>query len=542
MVVAGHSSVSSFDYQSLSRTLIKAKHARMFKVKVTATTVARKTTAERTLTQFAPVGGGRNLFVHNIDTQTLVRGVVERKLGRVVNGQLLPNIIPTNKVSTTCARAIRRVVKYAGHANLMSRQQVVDCYIGSRKLLYQRALASLAERDLCKADFCQKVFIKYEILDGTSKDISAYKPRIICPRSYEASLETGRIVKPTEHRIYKAVDKLYGGRTVVKGLNAEERASVILECIDAVHDPIVVPCDASHADSSVDDHCRKIMHSIYRKMLGREPLIDRVEAWRTGRQTMFGETPTHKIMATGYFGLGSGDQDTSLIMNLLMGILHWTLMDELGIRGRAVIDGDDTLLVIPRGDLGALSGRIESFFYEHGFSMVSEPPVDPAVDLAKVQHCKSYLHHDGVRHTMVRDLTQVLSKDLCTIHNLQSKADFDFYRDAKSRCGLALAGNLPVYGAFYRYLGRGARASKRKDDGYNYRMRTWSRNMSYVRGEITVASRISMFETYGITPDEQMAMESYFDGLSEMTWSKPAPSDSVLYSECIEQLTTGRTL
>jgi len=254
---------------------------------------------------------------------------------------------------------------------------------------------------------------------------------------------------------------------------------------------------------------------------------------------MFGSSDTHKVKVSGFFGLGSGDQDTSLVMNLLMGVLHWTLCKGLGVKVRAVIDGDDTLLVVEREKYAIVQREMTPFFLAHGFSMVAEPPVDPITSPHQVVHCKSFLHWDGTEWNMVRDLRQVLSKDICTIQNLQSKADFDFFRDAKSRCGLALAGNLPVYGAFYRMLGRGATPKKRKTDGFDYRMRTWSRNMCRYDGVITTESRISVYETYGITPEQQVALEEFYDS-TDIAWGTPTPLDTLPISEVVKQLTAGR--
>lgn len=542
MVVIGLSTKTSFDdWLARCRLNMENDHARKSMVKITKTTEARKTTAIRTLTQFSPAGGGRDYFVHNTDTDTLIRGIVERKLFRVVNGQLLDNIVPTSKMSTTCCKALRRLVRRLPKGTLMSRREIVDTYSGPRKLRYEQALKNLDERDLTLRHFHQTVFIKYEALDCTDKKKEAHKPRIICPRTYEASLEIGRVVKPAEHKIYRAVDKLFRGRTIVKGLNSRERAEVVWECLDTFKDPVVIPCDASHADSSVDDGHRHLLHWVYRKIFGADPLIDMIENARCGMQTMYGETTTHRVKVVGRFGLGSGDQDTSLVMNFLMGVLHWTLCDSLGVRCRAVIDGDDTLLVVERQCYALVRERMTSFFFEHGFTMVAEPLVDPATHPHMISHCKAFLHWDGTEWNMVRDLRQVLSKDICTIQNLQSAKDFDFYRDAKSRCGLALAGDLPVYGAFYRMLGRGARPAKRKTDGFDYRMRTWSRNMCRNDGVVTDESRLSVFLTYGITPEQQIALENHYNTMP-IAWGTPTPHEKLPIDEVVEQLSIGGAL
>jgi len=538
VVVMGFSSRTNFNVKEFCRGLVDAQHPRASQVKITRTTEAHKTKDERTLTQFTPAGGGRNLFVHNTDTDTLVRGIVERKLGRVVNGQLLPNIVPTREIKTTCRKALRRIHRRVGRATLMSRQNVVDCYTGPRKLLYEKAKERLDEGDLKRRHFFQKVFIKYEALDGTAKPIPKYKPRVICPRSYEASLEIGRVVKPVEHRIYRAVDRLYGGRTIVKGLNARERAEVVTECLESFRDPVVIPCDASHADSSVDDACRKVLHSIYRTVLGNLPLIDTIESHRCGKQWMFGESSTHTVRASGYFGLGSGDQDTSLVMNLLMGVLHWTMCDEVEVKCRAVIDGDDTLLVVEREDYGSVARVMQPFFESHGFSMVADPLVDPRVEAHKINHCKAFYTWKGDHYIMLRDLSQVLSKDLCTIQNISNAKDFDFFRKAKSDCGLAIAGDMPIYGAFYRMLGRGAATYTRKHTtGASYREKSWSRDLTN-DGVVTAVKRIEIFKQYGITPDTQEALERHYDEMTPQ-YAPPTPGHTLGIDLAVEQIITG---
>lgn len=472
----------------------------------------------RQILQFIQAGNGRPYLVHNNDYKTLYRGVVERVVGRVVNGVLCQPLPALERISDVCAEFKARVQNRLPTLTPYTMAQVTECYRGQKQALYTQAMESVLARDLSAQDAEQKIFVKCEGIDISVK--TDPKPRVIRPRSTRFNVVFGQYVKPAEKVIYAAIDRICGGTTVVKGLNAESTAMAIVDAYNSFTDPVVIPLDASHADQSYDQNCRDLTFSMYQTIFGPIPELSRLEAWRSGEQTIHGYTLDGKLKAQGYFGMSSGDMDTSLGMCLVMCCLLYTYLRENKVKGRIICNGDDHLAIIERKNLSKMS-KIGDFYRKFGFALTQETPVH---ELQRVEFCKSYPCYDGTTWIMVRDVRKSLTKDLTCVKGITNKTGYDFFRFAKADCGLALAGDMPILGSFYSMLKRGAPVRDLSKQNEVSGMSFMAKGMARQHRQPTPEARLSFFLTYGWTPDEQRAIEQRYDKITP-SWASPTTVD-----------------
>lgn len=487
----------------------------------------------RRLTSLIPAGG-RRFFVHNYDVTTIWRGIVERKLGTVKAGSFCPYQDPKPGAFTKYKRYIKVLTKGLSRLTAWDAESVIECFDGAKKRLYIKADESLVDKPLTRKDFQLSVFVKYEPLDATSKPVVEHKPRIICVRSYRAALVTACYIKPAERVLYKLMNKRFKNSFVVKGLNVRERGEQTAKIIDRIEDPYVLVCDASHADSSVGDAHRNILFRVLSILFRDDPVVDILRQYYTGHQVIktYVGGVLIEVKAT-ELGLSSGDSFTSLVMNLLMCFFYNHFISDHKLHAVAIIDGDDTSPVVRGKDVPVFIEHLQAFFSDRGFNLKIEA-VRPLNIKENFQHCQSRLIWER-GWVMCRHPGRCLSKDSKTIQPINNKSDYDYYRDAKSKCGLALCGGVPLLGAFYEAMGRGANPKKRKVEWTDWRHKTLARGLRSERIEPDAEARLSFYLAFDITPDEQRDIEKLYDNLS-VSYSPPVLVDEFSIIDSVSQL------
>jgi len=71
-------------------------------------------------------------------------------------------------------------------------------------------------------------FVKAEKLNISAKPDPA--PRVIQPRDPRYNVELGRYLRHSEEYLFKAIDKVFGGRTIFKGISADTAGQDLHEC------------------------------------------------------------------------------------------------------------------------------------------------------------------------------------------------------------------------------------------------------------------------------------------------------------------------
>lgn len=174
--------------------------------------------------------------------------------------------------------------------------------------------------------------------------------------------------------------------------------------------------------------------------------------------------------------------------------------------GRLANNGDDCVVFIEKVDLHKLDG-IAQWFLDFGFTLTQEPP---AYELEKVEFCQSRPVMIGGQYRMVRNPFTAMSKDAVSLLSWDTSDDIKRWASAVSSCGLSLTSGVPVWEAWYGQLSRlggerhAAADNQIADSGLGYMAR------GVRKAEINQQARYSFYLAYGVTPDQQLALEAEY--------------------------------
>lgn len=449
----------------------------------------------------------------NHDFATLERAVKERVFTVKRDGKFAPPPLPEadvfwSRLSQTRAQLIPLLPKTAP----VSYAQFIDTYSGRKKARYQEAL----ERMRCtswnlKNEAAVSVFIKCEKTDRTTK--SDPVPRVISPRSPLFNLRIGRYLKHMEEKVFHSLGGLFGHQTVLKGCDIYKSASLICEKWDMFNDPVAVGLDASRFDQHVSEVALRWEHEIYLQCFPRKKDRERLAKMLRYqlRNKCTGYAPDGVLKYTTEGGRMSGDMNTSLGNCVLMvSMIHAYGMHK-GIRIHLANNGDDCVVFMEKRDLPVFSDGLYGWFEEMGFSMAIEAP---AYQLEHIEFCQTRPVFDGSRWLMVRNPVTGIAKDSVMLHPWSGDNFFRGWLDSVGTGGLALTGGLPVFQSFYSSFIRAGLKRKVPED-----MLSWSVRQSLktvvprAKVDVHPACRASFYWAFGITPDEQLCLEKYYDSL-----------------------------
>lgn len=387
-------------------------------------------------------------------------------------------------------------------------------YRGRKLRIYQRARDNVLGRTFGAGFGRLRSFIKHEKCLEKPKRIV---PRLIQPRSPEYNVCVGRYIRHLEHRIYSIIDKVWGGPTVMKGLNCIQQGQAIFSAWSSFSHPVAVMLDAVRFDQHVSIPILQWEHSIY---LAFYPQQYRPELeWLLSMQLFNSGSivcPDGKVTYTVNGCRASGDMNTAMGNVLIMCASVYSLIHSLGIRARLINNGDDCCLIVEKGDLDRLIDTIGPWFDGLGFIIDVE---GSTTVMEQIKFCQAHPVFDGVRWVMVRDPHVAISKDV-TILKRWSMREYEVYLHQLGICGLSAYGNMPMWSAFYRCLERSCSDDIR--DGLRAHVSAPILDSGLGRlsmgasvgTNITDAARASFCLAFGITPCTQRYLEDKFDSMS----------------------------
>jgi hypothetical protein len=343
--------------------------------------------------------------------------------------------------------------------------------------------------------------VKCEKTNFTAKPDPA--PRLISPRTARYNIGVGVYIKKLEHELYNAIDAVYGARVVAKGANAVQRAGMLRDAWDDFVSPVALSLDASRFDQHVSYDALRYEHQFYMACYDSDKHLGELLSWQLetlgfGRTQDGGEL-RYKVIGTRM----SGDMNTSCGNVLIMCAMMYGFFEDLRVKARLVNDGDDCVVVVEKEDVDKVLAAVEGYFLRLGFTM----RIDGLCDVfEEVDFCQCRPVFDGERWVMCRDPRICFVKDLMVTRPLLTEAEWKAHCTAIALCGLALAGNLPVFRAFYRRLNLGARKPAVLNSGMWY----WSRGLEVKDSAPTTAARLSFWRAFDIYPAEQLLIESAY--------------------------------
>jgi len=384
-------------------------------------------------------------------------------------------------------------------------QETVETYAGRRLTIYTNALKKLETIGLSREDAKSIAFTKMELVNPSKA------PRCIQPRDPAYNLSLGRYIKAAEHKIYDGIRRVFGdGPTVMKGYNVEEIGSIARGKWNSFSCPVAVGLDATKFDMHVSPAALSWEHSIYMELFHNPAELRKLLSWQMDNRGA-GFCPDGKLKYRVKGKRFSGDMNTGLGNCILMCAMVHAYAEERGVSVKLMNNGDDCVVIMESCDLAKFNYELDSWFLAMGFRMVAEPPV---YQLHQIEFCQMHPIEIGDTCRMVRNIVPSLRKDTLTVHNLGDDATREAWCTAVGTGGMSLTGGVPVMQNFYQCYQRIGcmRMSKFTDDAtFATGMKLMSRGMTKQYVKPDAWTRVQFFEAWGILPDEQVAIEDYFD-------------------------------
>lgn len=468
---------------------------------------------ERRYVRVAGVGPDIDYVPFTNDLDTLLRGVAERVFFvKTEDGFFKRPPRPKPRVfAQRLATVWDELVPLLPSTAPVSHQNFVDSYSGRKRQLYQSALESMrAGRSTPGEDAKLQIFVKYEKTDRTTK--SDPVPRVISPRDPKFNIRVGRYLKPLEHKLFKSIGKMFGHTTVIKGFNAVKSAELLREKWDMWKRPVAIGLDASRFDQHVSKDALAWEHGVYLQCFKQ-----------TKHRRRLGQLLDHQLLnkCVGYVPDGevrytiegtrmSGDMNTSLGNCLLMCSMIRAYARHCKVECSLANNGDDCVVFMEQTDLGRFMGGLDTWFLEMGFNMAVEKPV---YEFDEVEFCQTKPIFDGSGWIMCRNVHTAVGKDTVMLKNWDGPDLYRGWLDAVGTGGLALAGQLPVFQEVYALYVRSGKKRAVPEDLLPWSFRTLKEGVNRAYGAVHPEARASFYLAFGVTPDEQIALEEYYRGL-----------------------------
>jgi len=435
--------------------------------------------------------------VHNDSLVNLCRGVVERVLYTSVNGELQDVIKPNANVFDRLSSLRNRVLKCTPSTTVVPKEEYPLLYNGRKRAIYERAVESLSMKACQRSDAFCATFVKAEKINFSAKGDPA--PRVIQPRSPRYNVEVGRYLKCFEKAMFRGFERYAGYPVILKGLNAQGVASTLRESWDNFKHPIAVGLDASRFDQHVSVDALKFEHEFYNRKFNSPELAEYL-SWQL-KNRGYGRAADGTVNYTVSGCRMSGDINTGLGNCIIMCSIVLGYFEEHGVTARLANNGDDCVVIIEKSETWRLA-KLDQWFTEFGFKLTREPEVDV---FERIQFCQTQPVLCGNGWRMVRDPFTASSKDCVSLLSWDNKLEFNRWRYAIGTCGLELTTGVPFWEKFYRNIWAPYESSYAMESVYQQGMGYMARGV--MACAVTQQSRYSFYLAFGLTPDEQVALE-----------------------------------
>ena len=242
----------------------------------------------------------------------------------------------------------------------------------------------------------------------------------------------------------------------------------------------------------------RVEHKVYEKMTKKS--ARGMLKWLL-KQQLINEGRTKN--GTTYTTVGtrmSGDMNTGLGNSVLMASMLECYLDACNISGATYVDGDDSVVVVDRADVGKLL-PVREFFLQFGMEMKYEA----TSEFSQVDFCQCRPVNVDGQWVLSRDPSRVLVRPLWTTRDMGRKLEGRYLKglgmgEVAVNWGMPLGSTL---GMRLYELGEG------KPWSYEFHPGMKSREYGRVDSPApSLSTRLSYFEAWGITPEEQMGIEA----------------------------------
>lgn len=452
-------------------------------------TCSRKTRLNAVITHdLASHQGTDNVWTH--------KGCVHNEVAALVCRHQLdaPKCTMVKELDEQASILAAAVLEQAGIEALdpATRGDIVNHYSGGKKKLFQRAKESLDVEGIHVDDAKIRMFIKADKYH--EPEVKA--PRAIQYRSKRYALEWARFVHPIEKVLYATVDWTET-RSCAKGRNLKERAQDLLTKADSFEDPLFLCLDHSKFDAHVTTELLKVESRFYQKFFKGS---DRKKVRKLMRMQLINRGVTKS--GTRYKTLGtrmSGDQNTAL-GNTALNIMILSVWLR-GVKSSMYVDGDDSVVIIEKRDRSKLPDLKSTMA-----AMSMETKIEETDDFESVDFCQSRPVITAEGWKLVRNPIRVISRAGWCVYNMPRSLIERWVRSV-GLCEQVTGRGVPILQTLGEKMAEAGAGAYLETDKH-HEARLLQHTVERVRSlEITPEARASFERAWGITSDEQVAIE-----------------------------------
>lgn len=443
-----------------------------------------------------------NLRVNNPDVGTLATSILTRVLMcKVGDSYVSPPLPSRSHVRSKLAVCKSKLGNFITTPEPY--ESVVEQYVGRKRRIYEEARLSLSRKDVNSKDATINPWVKPEKVPPTGA------PRCIQSRNARHCLAVGSYIKHIEHRIYDEIAEMFGdGPTVMKGFNVQQVGRIAAGKWNSFKVPVAVGLDATKFDMHVSPEILQWEHDIYLKIYNGDPRLRRLLN-RQMNNVARGYCADGKLKYKTKGKRCSGDMNTALGNCIIMCCMVYAYAHEKRVDIKLMNNGDDCVVFMESSDLSRFNAGLDEWFLEMGFRMVAE---QPCFELCEIEFCQMHPVSTVNGWTMVRNIPKTLHKDLLSLIPLRNSTEMKEFFGAIGECGVSLTHGVPILSSFYRRLRELGTCNTKFGEVVllNSGARMLAKGIDRVEDTITPEARCSVWKAWGILPDHQVALESYF--------------------------------
>lgn len=470
----------------------------------------------RSVRYLAGFGAGVSYGVHTCSLINTCRAIVERVIYYPDgNGGLSEPVKPFPGAFNRLFEIRNTLMVNLVTPPKVPEDQYPSLYVGRKREVYERALASLVVRGLVASDAWLNSFVKAEKVNLDAKIDPI--PRIIQPRSARYNLKVGCYLKKFERELCVSFKRSFGYQVILKGLNASGVGAALRDNWSRFKTPVAIGLDASKFDQHVSVDALRFEHSVYNSAYRSPELarLLRMQIHNHGVVRVEGHRVDYQVEGRRM----SGDINTGMGNCLLMSCMVLAYFAHVGLDARLANNGDDCVVICEQKHVNLLDG-IDDWMLGFGFRLTREAPV---LCFEKIIFCQAQPVLTGTGWRMVRDPRVAMSKDCVSLVGWHGPQAFQHWAHAIGSCGVSLTEGVPVWYQWYtRLLQMGGKGSGSIDAeisrcGMGYMAR------GVMGCPINDEARVSFYNAFGISPDMQVALEEEYsqpvdlDAISPMT-------------------------
>nr|UQB76029.1 RNA-dependent RNA polymerase [Flumine luteovirus 5] len=317
----------------------------------------------------------------------------------------------------------------------------------------------------------------------------------------------------------KAIDAVWGEPTVMSGYNCEQLGLILSQKWDNFRNPVAVPLDFSRFDQHTSTEALRYEFEFYQAAFPGDEHLKELLSWQLHPYgvAVAGDGAISYRCPQG--GRGSGQINTSMGNKIIVCGLMWEYFKEIGLRASLANMGDDCVIFMEQEQLDLLCSTLKPWWLRRGYNAITEVP---CYELEKIEFCQSNPVEVNGEWIMVRNPEKALSKDCITLASSETPSQIASAYMAISTCGRIINSGVPISFALHSAIHRAARRYTKDveiNPDFMFRQIEFGnfermRGLTYRRKDISDETRLSYYRAFGIAPETQIMLESYYNALS----------------------------